>query len=66
VFAVSDALDAITSDRPYRRARAWEEAAHELVAQSGRQFDPDVIRAFVACERRLRRAYEELGAGVAG
>jgi response regulator RpfG family c-di-GMP phosphodiesterase len=66
VFAVSDALDAITSDRPYRRARPWEEAAQELVAQSGRQFDPDVIRAFVACERRLRRAYEELGAGVAG
>ena len=66
VFAVADALDAITSDRPYRRARPWEEAARELAQQSGRQFDPDVVRAFAACETRLRRAYEELGAGVAG
>jgi response regulator RpfG family c-di-GMP phosphodiesterase len=66
VFAVADALDAITSDRPYRGARPWEQAAHELVEQSGRQFDPDVVRAFQACEARLRRAYEELGAGVAG
>jgi response regulator RpfG family c-di-GMP phosphodiesterase len=65
VFAVADALDAITSDRPYRRARPWEEAGRELVQQSGQQFDPDVIRAFVACESRLRSAYEELGAGTA-
>jgi response regulator RpfG family c-di-GMP phosphodiesterase len=66
VFAVADALDAITSDRPYRRARPWEDAARELVQQSGQQFDPDVVRAFHSCEARLRRAYEELGAGVAG
>jgi response regulator RpfG family c-di-GMP phosphodiesterase len=65
VFAVADALDAITSDRPYRRARPWDEAGRELVQQSGQQFDPDVIRAFVACESRLRSAYEELGAGTA-
>ena len=66
VFAVADALDAITSDRPYRRARSWEEAGRVLRGESGRQFDPDVVRAFAACETRLRRAYEELGAGVAG
>jgi response regulator RpfG family c-di-GMP phosphodiesterase len=62
VFAVADALDAMTSDRPYRRARPWEQAARELVEQTGRQFDPDVVRAFSVCEPRLRRVYEELGA----
>jgi response regulator RpfG family c-di-GMP phosphodiesterase len=65
VFAVADALDAITSDRPYRRARSWDEAGRQLVQQSGRQFDPDVVRAFSDSEPRLRRVFEELGGGAA-
>jgi response regulator RpfG family c-di-GMP phosphodiesterase len=60
VFAVADALDAMTSDRPYRQAREWEQAVRELVAQSGRQFDPDVVDAFLATEERLRAIYAEL------
>jgi response regulator RpfG family c-di-GMP phosphodiesterase len=64
VFAAADALDAITSDRPYRRARSWSHAARELREESGRQFDPQVVRAFVAAEPRLRRVYEELGSGL--
>ena len=58
VFAVADALDAMTSDRPYRAALGWTAAREEIVAQSGRQFDPDVVDAFRACEQRLaaRRA----------
>ena len=47
IFAVADALDAMTSDRPYRRALTWHEAHREIVAQSGRQFDPTVVEAFV-------------------
>ena len=46
VFAVADALDAITSDRPYRPARPWDDARREIVAESGRQFDPDIVDAF--------------------
>lgn len=53
VFAVADALDAMTSDRPYRAALGWTAAREEIVAQSGRQFDPDVVDAFRACEPRL-------------
>ncbi|HEX2293528.1 MAG TPA: HD domain-containing phosphohydrolase [Gaiellaceae bacterium] len=53
VFAVADALDAITSDRPYRKARPWVEAGRELVRQSGKQFDPKVVRSFVENEARL-------------
>ncbi len=60
VFAVADALDAITSDRPYRKARQWADAGRELVQQSGKQFDPDVVRGFVANEARLRSVREAL------
>lgn len=47
VFAVADALDAITSDRPYRRASSWNKALEEITSQSGRQFDPEVVNAFL-------------------
>jgi ribonuclease P protein subunit RPR2 len=60
VFAVADALDAITSDRPYRRARSWDEAAAEIVRESGRQFDPSVVEAFKERSGRLRRIHYEL------
>jgi response regulator RpfG family c-di-GMP phosphodiesterase len=54
VFAVADALDAMTSNRPYRRALPWEDAHDEIVAQSARQFDPHVVEAFLECEEKLR------------
>jgi len=60
VFAVADALDAMTSDRPYRRAMTWAAAGRELEAQSGKQFDPAVIDAFRTRERTLRRIRREL------
>jgi len=60
IFAVADALDAMTSDRPYRRAMAWAAAGRELVSQAGLQFDPTVVEAFRARERSLRRIRREL------
>ena len=60
IFAVADALDAMTSDRPYRSALSWDEATEELLAEAGKQFDPQVVRAFSIRERRLRRIYDEL------
>jgi len=60
IFAVADALDAMTSDRPYRRAMSWAAAGRELEQQSGRQFDPAVVDAFRARERSLRRIRREL------
>jgi response regulator RpfG family c-di-GMP phosphodiesterase len=54
IFAVADALDAMTSDRVYRAALPWSSAHDEIVLQSGRQFDPDVVDAFRACESSLR------------
>ena len=60
IFAVADALDAMTSDRPYRRALSWAAAGRELVAQAGKQFDPLVVDAFCSRERALRRIRREL------
>jgi putative nucleotidyltransferase with HDIG domain len=62
IFAVADALDAITSDRPYRPARSWEDARREIIAETGRQFDPDVVDAFRESEVGLREIRNELAA----
>jgi putative nucleotidyltransferase with HDIG domain len=47
IFAVADVFDALTSDRPYWGARSREEAIDHIRAQSGRQFDPHVVEAFL-------------------
>jgi len=47
ILAVADAYEAITSDRPYRPARGAEEAAAELRAAAGRQFDTQVVDALL-------------------
>jgi ribonuclease P protein subunit RPR2 len=63
IFAVADTLDAMTSDRPYRRAGNWNEAVDEIAAQSGRQFDPRVVQAFVASAEQLRAVHEDIDLG---
>ena len=62
VFAVADALDAMTSHRPYRRALSWSAARGEILEQRKRQFDPDVVDAFLAVEADLRQIRRELAA----
>jgi HD-GYP domain-containing protein (c-di-GMP phosphodiesterase class II) len=62
IFAVADALDAITNDRPYRKARTWEFARVEIDDESGRQFDPDVVVAFRDHEPELREISREFAA----
>jgi response regulator RpfG family c-di-GMP phosphodiesterase len=62
VFAVADALDAMTSTRPYRRALAWGTAREEILAQSGTQFDPAVVEAFREREDALLAVRRELAA----
>jgi response regulator RpfG family c-di-GMP phosphodiesterase len=62
IFAIADALDAMTSHRPYRRALSWDTARGEILAQSGKQFDPDVVDAFTSIEPELRTIRRELAA----
>ncbi len=47
IISVADAFDAMTSDRPYRRAMSFAEAISELRAGAGKQFDPQVVRSFL-------------------
>lgn len=47
IFAVADALDAITTDRPYRPTRTWEQARLEILHGRGSHFDPRVVDAFL-------------------
>jgi len=59
VFAVADTLDAMTSNRPYRRAQSWEAAAAEITRLSGRQFDPRAVQAFLAVPLERWRALQQ-------
>ena len=47
VLAVADAFDAMTSDRPYRRALSRTEALAEVERCAGTQFDPEIARLFL-------------------
>jgi ribonuclease P protein subunit RPR2 len=62
IFAVADALDAMTSHRPYRRALSWKAARTEIQEQRKHQFDPDVVDAFVEAESELKAIRRELAA----
>ena len=48
IFAIADTLDAMTSDRPYRRGVSYDEARAEIARCSGTQFDPACVQAFLA------------------
>jgi len=49
IVCTTDAFSAMTTDRPYRKARPVEEAVEELRRCSGTQFDPQVVEALAAC-----------------
>ncbi len=60
IFALADTLDAISTDRPYRRRLSWDAAIDEILLNSGTQFDPKVVAAFAARERQLKRISTQL------
>jgi putative nucleotidyltransferase with HDIG domain len=47
IFSIADTLDAITCDRPYRKAQSLEAARAEIKRCSGTQFDPDIVEVFL-------------------
>jgi cyclic di-GMP phosphodiesterase len=53
IFAVADTLDAITSDRPYRSRQSDAAARTEIEEWSGRQFDPEVVKVFLAMPENI-------------
>ncbi len=48
IIAVADSYDAMTSDRPYRKAYSREKAVQELKDHAGSQFDPQLVQAFLS------------------
>jgi HD-GYP domain-containing protein (c-di-GMP phosphodiesterase class II) len=46
IVSVADSFDAMTTDRPYRRRRSFEDVVRDLRQNSGTQFDPKVVTAF--------------------
>jgi len=53
IFAVADALDAMISDRPYRKALSITHAQQEILRCSGTQFDPKVVEVFLTMPSTL-------------
>ncbi|HTE62092.1 MAG TPA: HD domain-containing phosphohydrolase, partial [Solirubrobacteraceae bacterium] len=62
VFAVADTLDALTTDRPYRRAVGWADARQEIRAGAGTQFDPAIVAAY---DTLPDEAFIRIGDGIA-
>jgi cyclic di-GMP phosphodiesterase len=63
IFAVADTLDAMTSDRPYRKGTTFENAVDEIQRCAGSQFDPEVVRAFMDLGvKNLRRIKDDMAA----
>lgn len=55
IFAVADSFDALTSNRPYRRALKRERAIEMIKQRAGSQYDPDIVQAFLeAMAQELR------------
>lgn len=50
ILHLADAYDAMTSDRPYRKALSHEMAVKEIVKHAGTQFDPDTVTAFMSID----------------
>jgi putative nucleotidyltransferase with HDIG domain len=65
IFAIADTLDAMTTDRPYRRGLTFEQSVQEVIRYSGRQFDPLCVEAFLRIVPKIERIYRKTmpGAG---
>jgi len=70
IVALADSFDAMTTDRPYRRRRSFEDVVRDLRQSSGTQFDGKVVVAFARAilkellgEKKDRRIMKMLGKG---
>jgi HD-GYP domain-containing protein (c-di-GMP phosphodiesterase class II) len=62
VFALADTLDALTTDRPYRKASTFAHAREIIRENSGTQFDPSIVEAFDRIpDAELERIRTEIG-----
>jgi HD-GYP domain-containing protein (c-di-GMP phosphodiesterase class II) len=57
IVSLADSFDAMTTDRPYRRRRSFDEVVEDFRRNTGKQFSPDVVAAF--CRALLKEARGE-------
>lgn len=64
IFSIADAMDAITSDRPYRKGSPLDVAKREIERCGGTQFDPNLVKAYLAIPDsewlRIRQSVEQM------
>lgn len=60
IFGVIDAYDAMRSERVYRDAMSSENVAEEIMQNSGKQFDPEIVEAFSECREKLDALFDRM------
>jgi putative two-component system response regulator len=58
IVAIADVFDALTSARPYKEAYGFEEALRMIKVQSGKHFDPDVVKVFLKCKNKIKKIWQ--------
>lgn len=61
IIAVCDSMDAMTSDRPYRKAMSFEKCMNEIIINSGLMFDPVIVQYIVDNMSKIKRQYQFSG-----
>ncbi len=61
IVALADAFDAMTTRRCYKSARPVRQAIDEVMAESGKHFDPGVVRVFMERNAEFRKAFDKYG-----
>ncbi len=61
VFALADVYDALVTKRPYKEPFAHDRARSIIMDGKGTHFDPDVVEAFLLCERQFHEIHERFG-----
>ncbi len=64
IIAVADTLSAMLQDRPYREKLGFRQAAAEITANAGRQFDPTVVEVFVRRIKQIQQLIADLKGGL--
>ena len=59
IFTLADIYDALTSDRPYRKALKESDALSYMISQKGQIFDPELLEIFVKHSRKITSDYDE-------